>query len=205
MWRNWQTRCVQGAVGIGPWGFESLHRHSETPFSTGFFVARGLPLSRTGDYATIFPTTSFPHLQKKPILMARQTAPQKQLLTLRQGAIFLAILILSIFAYKYAQNVMRIRSAQMELARLAQEIDKVKQQQALATESINGLNAAQVDSFAKGELGWAQQGETIYIPFQTASATGPDEGDHAISDVATPKDVEAPPPNWRLWLALLTD
>ena len=26
-WWNWQTRCVQGAVGFGPWEFESPLRH----------------------------------------------------------------------------------------------------------------------------------------------------------------------------------
>lgn len=26
-WWNWQTRCVQGAVGARPWGFESPLRH----------------------------------------------------------------------------------------------------------------------------------------------------------------------------------
>jgi hypothetical protein len=26
-WRNWQTRYVQGVVGVLPWGFESPLRH----------------------------------------------------------------------------------------------------------------------------------------------------------------------------------
>jgi hypothetical protein len=26
-WRNWQTRCVQGAVGATPWRFKSSLRH----------------------------------------------------------------------------------------------------------------------------------------------------------------------------------
>ncbi len=136
--------------------------------------------------------------------MARQTAPQKQLLTIRQMVIFLAILILSIFAFKYAQNIMRIRSGQMELRSLNQEIDEVKRQQALAEESINGMDAAQVDSFAKGELGWAQKGETIYIAPPASSATESDEAARAVSHAAA-GDVDESPPNWRLWLALLTD
>ncbi len=30
-WRNWQTRCVQVAVGASPCGFESLLRHHSSP------------------------------------------------------------------------------------------------------------------------------------------------------------------------------
>jgi hypothetical protein len=28
-WRNWQTRYVQGVVGVLPWGFKSLLRHQK--------------------------------------------------------------------------------------------------------------------------------------------------------------------------------
>ena len=34
MWRNWQTRGVQVAVGFGPWRFESSHPHSSRATET---------------------------------------------------------------------------------------------------------------------------------------------------------------------------
>ena len=45
MWRNWQTRYVQGVVGIRPWEFKSPLRHHrpEACLSTGFC------LNRSGD------------------------------------------------------------------------------------------------------------------------------------------------------------
>lgn len=41
-WRNRKTRYVQGVVGVGPWGFKSLLRHSvEEELDTGssFFAS----------------------------------------------------------------------------------------------------------------------------------------------------------------------
>ena len=42
-WRNWQTRCVQGAVGVRPCGFKShlrhLQRQSEVVSTTSLYFA----------------------------------------------------------------------------------------------------------------------------------------------------------------------
>ena len=43
-WRNWQTRCVQGAVSLGSCGFESHLRH--------FSFSRSFPKTGWGDGAT---------------------------------------------------------------------------------------------------------------------------------------------------------
>ena len=40
-WRNWQTRYVQGVVGISPWGFKSLLRHLlGDPIRSPIFVSQ---------------------------------------------------------------------------------------------------------------------------------------------------------------------
>src|SRR5436305_1160990 len=41
MWRNWQTRGVQVAVGLCPWRFESSHPHDETAARKAAFVVLG--------------------------------------------------------------------------------------------------------------------------------------------------------------------
>ena len=41
-WRNWQTRYVQGVVGLRSWGFKSLLRHTR-PVKAGLFIFLSLP------------------------------------------------------------------------------------------------------------------------------------------------------------------
>jgi len=135
--------------------------------------------------------------------MARQSATQKRLITLRQGAIILAIFILSVFAFKYAQNIMRIRANQSELASLEAAVDRVKAQQAAADEGfVNSVSPGQVDVFAKKEMGWVKEGEIVYVPI-TRNAAG--DGEEAAGEQGSEASGEAQtPPNWRLWLNLVT-
>ncbi len=135
--------------------------------------------------------------------MARQTATQKRLLTFRQGVIILAIFVLSLFAFKYAQNIMRIHANQRELAALDEAIARVKDQQAAADENfVNSISPAEVGDFAKNEMGWVQKGEMIYVPVPMKSTTD-DEATAAKTDSGAA--AEKTPSNWQLWLALVTD
>ena len=136
--------------------------------------------------------------------MARQTAPQKQLITLRQGVIILAIFVLCVFAFKYAQNVMRIRAAQSELASLEVAVDRVKAQQVAADEGfVNSISPGQVEKFAKGELGLARKDEVVYVPLLVGTANS-EKG--AVDNTGEKSDdsEKQPPPNWRQWLSLIT-
>jgi len=136
--------------------------------------------------------------------MTRQTVTQKQLITFRQGVIILAIFLLSLFAFKYAQNVMRIRAAQDELAELEGAVADVQEEQIAVDEDfVNSMSPAVVEAFSKEEMGWVQRGEHIYIPVPAASPT---EGEPKAPSRGDSTQEEAhPPPNWRQWMALITD
>ncbi len=135
--------------------------------------------------------------------MTRPTATQKQLLTFRQGVTILAIFLLSVFAFKYAQNVMRIRAAQEELAELEGAVAGVQEEQAAVDEDfVNSMSPAEVEAFAKEEMGWVQRGELIYIPIPAAPST---EGETNAPARGNSQEKTPPPPNWRQWMALITD
>ena len=137
--------------------------------------------------------------------MARQSAPQKQIITTRQIVIVLAIFMLSVFAFKYAQNVLRIRAAQNTLAELELAVEDVKAQQTAADASlVNGLSPAALDVFAKQEMGWVKDGEEVYVNLAPARDTD-DANGLSPEEEHTTEQGEANTPNWRLWLALVWD
>ncbi len=134
--------------------------------------------------------------------MARQTAPQKQLITWRQALIALTIIGLAIFAYKYTLNAMHFREVQAQYLQLSQAVDRVKEQQAQAEESlINSLSPQEVDKEAR-ELGWVKKGDTVYVVLTPGAPSGQGEtttsGDAPSSSVAQTSE-----PNWQRWWDLL--
>ncbi len=136
--------------------------------------------------------------------MARQTATQKQLLTLRQAAIVLSIVVLSIFAYKYARSVMQIRAAEKDLASLHQAVDEVKNQQELVDQAfIESVSPAKVDETIKRELGWVQPGDTIYVPIPSKRETDSEQSVTAANVTPSRSQTENLKPNWALWWELI--
>ncbi len=133
--------------------------------------------------------------------MARQTAPQKQLITWRQALIALTIIGLAIFAYKYTINAMHFREVQAQYLQLSQAVDRVKEQQAEAEEAlINSLSPQEVDAEAR-ELGWVKKGDTVYIVLTPGAPST--QGKSPNSEHISSADAQPSKPNWQLWWDLL--
>ncbi len=134
--------------------------------------------------------------------MARQTAPQKQLITWRQALIALTIIGLAIFAYKYTLNVMHFREVQAEYVQLSQAVDRVKEQQTEAEEAlIRSMSPQEVDQEAR-ELGWVKKGDSVYVVLTPAEdASGQDPA--ATAENGPTAGIQTSKPNWQQWWGLL--
>ncbi len=136
--------------------------------------------------------------------MARQTATQKQLLTLRQAVIVLSIVVLSVFAYKYARNVMQIRATETELVSLHQAVEEVKKQQEDVDQAfIESVSPAKVDETIKRELGWVKPGDIIYVPIPSGDSSTPAQALPEAASSSTGPATEQRKPNWQLWWELI--
>ena len=139
--------------------------------------------------------------------MARPNPAQKQLLTLRQAILILAIIVLILFAIQYTRNVMQIRAARAQLTHLEKAVEEVKTKQEDVDEAfIESVSPAQVDEVAKKELGWVLPGDTVYVPLpggQRDEAAGEDEATTAAA-TAGGEDADSRP-NWMLWWSLVAE
>ena len=135
--------------------------------------------------------------------MARQSPTPKQLLTLRQVIIIIGILILSYFAVRYVQNVLRYRELQSELAKMEGYISSAEQEKDRVNRSFDeSISPAVVEEFARGEMNWVRKDDEVVItvgaedvtPLQMQSQPG--GGRQAPGGTAEP--------NWQQWLELIT-
>ena len=140
-------------------------------------------------------------------IMTRRTSPPKQLLTLRQTAIFIGIVALAVFAFMYGRNALRYRELQKELVKMEVNIAAVeREKEDIDREFDESISPAVVEDFVRKALNWVRPGdEVIVMVGPDAAAPSREESPSEPKDTAeNGADDENPKANWQLWLELLT-
>ncbi len=138
--------------------------------------------------------------------MTRRTSPPKQLLTLRQAAIFIGIVALAIFAFMYGRNALRYRELQKELAKMDANIAAVEEEKKdIDREFDESISPAVVEDFVRKALNWVRpDDEVIVMVGPDASAPPQEESPSELKNPGNGTDDENSKANWQLWLELLT-
>ncbi len=133
--------------------------------------------------------------------MARSSLPSRQMRALRQTALLIAILVLMLFAYKYARGMERIRASRAELTHIDEAVEETRQErEAIQQAAIDADSPAAVERVAKEELGWVRADDKVYIVVDE-SETAQDGG--VTSARPTGPVAEPTPPPWQQWWVLL--
>ncbi len=121
--------------------------------------------------------------------------------TLRQAAILIAILVLMLFAYKYARGMERIRASRAELMHMDEAVEKTRREREVIQQAaMDADSPAAVEQVAKEELGWVRSNDNVYIVVDESETS--QEGKTTLSPPTDPLAEPTPPP-WQQWWALL--
>ncbi len=137
--------------------------------------------------------------------MTRRTSPSKQLLTMRQAAIFMGIVALAIFAFMYGRNALRYRELQNELAKMDANIAAVEQEKEdIDREFDESISPAVVEDFVRKVLNWVRPGDEVIVMVSPDAAAPPQGGSPSeLQNSETGTDDKSSKAKWQLWLELL--
>ncbi len=165
-WRNRKTRYVQGVVGVGPWGFESLLRHLEKPGQWSGFCCRMLL-----------------HTMGTPPSQASKSPSRARRAWFLVGGLALFLL------FGYLVRLAQLQDLRAEIARQQQELQALRRQQAsLEEERDLATEPSTIEALARQVLDMIRPGDQIY-PIPEESPAQPTE-----TQTEEPQDASEPTP-----------
>lgn len=128
--------------------------------------------------------------------MGHGPLPHKQLLTVRQLIIAVAIVAVLVFMIGYTGKVLKKGRVQEDYSRLQQSVQAERDRhKALLDALINNDSQAQVEAFARNEINLIKPGDQLIVSLFPENSSVSETTKVEITPEPTPE-------NWQLWLEL---
>jgi cell division protein FtsB len=129
--------------------------------------------------------------------MGHGLLPHKQLLTVRQLVIAVAIVAVLVFMIGYTGKVLKKDRVKEDYVRLQQSVQAERARHGELLEAlVESGSEAEVESFARNKVNLIKPGDQPIIPLPVEGATISETAAVQITPIPTPE-------NWQLWLDLL--